>query len=109
MDKEACLKAHNDKRAIHGAKPLIWDGTLEQHAQKWADHLASTGSLVHASGTGEGENLYYGSGSRTCASAMAGWYVTLFSVFLSVFSFLFFFFFWGGGGIYFCSDKVNHR
>ena len=44
---KACLKAHNERRALHGASPLVWDDTLVEHAQVWADHLAATGKIHH--------------------------------------------------------------
>jgi len=76
VDHDACLQAHNAKRALHGASPLVWNDTLTQHAQTWADHLLSLDSLVHANGIGEGENLAWGKGPtfRTCVNAMNGWY-----------------------------------
>ena len=43
---KACLKAHNERRALHGASPLVWDDTLVEHAQVWADHLAATGKFI---------------------------------------------------------------
>ena len=55
VDKNACLSAHNARRARHGARPLTWDDTLAHHAQEWADHLLGIGRMVHATGTGEGE------------------------------------------------------
>ena len=75
MDHDACLQAHNAKRALHGASPLVWNDTLTQHAQTWADHLLSLDSMVHATGTGEGENLASGRGPTflTCVDAMNGW------------------------------------
>lgn len=79
VDPDACLKAHNEKRALHPGTPmLVWDDTLAQHAKTWADHLASKGTLEHAENTGEGENLYYfgtsGSYVATCDDAVQAWY-----------------------------------
>lgn len=73
--KDACLKAHNEKRALHGSSPLVWDPTLAQHAQDWANHLASIEDLQHAQNTGEGENLYgsVGPAPTTCVSAVESW------------------------------------
>ena len=75
MDKNDCLAAHNARRARHGARPLTWDDTLAHHAQQWADHLLRIGRMVHARGTGEGENLAHGWGVKvlTCEEAMTGW------------------------------------
>ncbi|KAJ7382012.1 hypothetical protein OS493_037714 [Desmophyllum pertusum] len=77
VDEVACLQAHNDKRTLHEwTSQLVWDATLAQHAKEWADHLASIGTLQHATGTGEGENLYKATASavKSCADAVEGWY-----------------------------------
>jgi hypothetical protein len=46
---------------------LVWDDTLASDALAWAQNLASSGgssgTLTHATGTGEGENLYWQSNS----------------------------------------------
>src|SRR5215472_15234745 len=72
------LKIHNDERAAVKVPDLTWSDTLAADAKKWAEHLASlppkpTSSsgwnqccggepdLVHATGTGQGENLWAGS------------------------------------------------
>lgn len=80
MDEAACLTAHNDKRALHqDTDALVWDDTLAEHAQAWADHLAATGSLVHDNNrpSTEGENLYWswtsGSNTATCTDAVNSW------------------------------------
>ena len=73
---KACLKAHNDRRALHGASPLVWDDTLVEHAQVWADHLAETGKVRHDPNLqGEGENLAWFRGHHTagCEDALVGW------------------------------------
>ncbi|XP_073257922.1 Golgi-associated plant pathogenesis-related protein 1-like [Porites lutea] len=76
VDATDCLKAHNNRRALHGTPALVWNNSLTQHAQEWAEYLLSNGSLVHASGIDEGENLAWGYGPtfRTCVQAMEGWY-----------------------------------
>ena len=77
MDAVACMKAHNDKRALHGSPPLAWDDKLTKDAQKWADHLAyDVGRMEHAKGTGQGENLFVGTAPMrtfTCEQAIASW------------------------------------
>ena len=73
-----CLKAHNDRRALHGASPLIWDDTLAQQAQVWADHLAATAKMRHDPDLDEeGENLAWFQGRLTadCTDALVGWWV----------------------------------
>ena len=73
--KDACLKAHNDKRSLHGSPPLVWNDTLAQHAQAWANHLAATETFVHDPNTDEGENLYWAEAStaRNCSRAVEAW------------------------------------
>ena len=72
----ACLKAHNERRALHGASPLVWDDTLVEHAQVWADYLAATGKIHHdPNRDGEGENIAWFKGYKTadCEDALVGW------------------------------------
>jgi len=61
-DIAAYLKAHNDFRAKHGARPLTWDNTLSQKAQSWANRCV----FKHSGGTlgPYGENLAAGTGSK---------------------------------------------
>lgn len=77
MDQNACLRAHNAKRALHGASPLVWDAKLAQEAQAWANHLADIERMEHAQGTGEGENLYEiwisNKQDATCPDAVQAW------------------------------------
>lgn len=46
---------------------MVWDDALASDALAWAQNLASSGgssgTLTHATGTGEGENLYWQSNS----------------------------------------------
>ncbi|XP_066018419.1 uncharacterized protein [Pocillopora verrucosa] len=73
----ACLKVHNERRALHGASPLVWDDTLREHAQAWADHLAETGKIRHDPNRDEeGENIAWFKGYRTagCEDALMEWY-----------------------------------
>jgi len=74
--ENACLKAHNDRRALHGSGPLIWDDKLVQHAQVWADHLAATAKMRHDPDLeGEGENLalFVEYHTADCTDALEGW------------------------------------
>ncbi|MBU6420278.1 MAG: CAP family protein [Proteobacteria bacterium] len=48
------LAAHNQYRSALGLPPLHWSTTLAERAQRWAEHLASIGQLVHS---GSGQNL----------------------------------------------------
>lgn len=51
-----CLKAHNEYRKCHGANPVELDKTLNEYAQKWADHMAATSKFEHSE-TNYGENI----------------------------------------------------
>lgn len=51
------VKAHNEYRKRHQASPLSHNKDLSAHAQRWADHLASTGSFQHSDATLKGEKL----------------------------------------------------
>ena len=72
-----CLKVHNFKRRMHGARPLTWDSSLARKAQAWALKLAKMGKMEHAPWSGAGENLYYSSTSgdetATCKDAVEAW------------------------------------
>jgi hypothetical protein len=57
------LAIHNQERAAVGAQPLHWDPVLAAHANSYAQELARTGQLTHASREGRGierENLGQG-------------------------------------------------
>jgi len=57
------LAAHNEERLELGLRPLTWNSTLAESAQRWADYLASSGRFQHApenAGNPEGENLWAG-------------------------------------------------
>jgi len=72
--QNACLKVHNYWRAQHGAPALVWDATLAQHAQAWANRLAATNTFEHAKNTGEGENLFKSGGDASYKEAVDAWY-----------------------------------
>ena len=74
------MKAHNDRRALHGASPLIWDNTLVQHAQVWVDNIAATGVVQHDPNLGlEGENIavFQRNEVADCTHAVQGWYALI--------------------------------
>ncbi|KAG8761914.1 hypothetical protein FRC11_012276 [Ceratobasidium sp. 423] len=60
------LTAHNDERAKHGAKALIWDENLVSSAQAWANQC----KFDHSQ---SGQNLYAGSGNPTPGHAIGFW------------------------------------
>ncbi|EDO41919.1 predicted protein, partial [Nematostella vectensis] len=76
--KQECLKAHNTKRALHGARPLTWDNSLARDAGKWSLLLANSNTFKHAPNSDEGENLYYiskvSASPVTCVEAVKAWY-----------------------------------
>lgn len=76
MDEHACLKAHNDKRALHqDTQPLTWSDTLAQNAKEWADKLINGESGHDPNNSNEGENIYWSFSStvRSCADAVENW------------------------------------
>ena len=79
VDPSACVKAHNDKRALHVATaPLVWDETLAKDAEQWAEHLLQTDQLTHSDlnqRNGAGENLFFSISPAvsTCAEAADQW------------------------------------
>ncbi|XP_031559463.1 ectin-like [Actinia tenebrosa] len=78
VNEYECLRAHNTKRAIHGARPLTWDRSLVRDAEKWALELANNDEFKHSPWSGQGENLYYvsrvSSTPITCEDAVEAWY-----------------------------------
>ena len=66
---EEMLKAHNDLRRVRRIRPLKWSSTLAQSAQRWAEHLESTGVLEHDRDPRTGQNLYmiHGTTARPAA------------------------------------------
>jgi Cysteine-rich secretory protein family len=70
----AMLQVHNRERAAVGVPPLSWSPDLAAHAGVWAAHLGTLGTLEHAQGAGEGENLWMGSSGGFTPDQMAqGW------------------------------------
>lgn len=71
---EQMLSLHNSERAQVGVAPLTWSDNLAADAQRWADHLASTGQFEHA-GSDEnpdsGENLAAGGAGSFTATQLA--------------------------------------
>jgi hypothetical protein len=74
LDQSVALKTHNNGRASKNLTLLLWDATLTQHAQTWADYLAKIDNMQHSTSAqrpNEGENLAY------------AWYVPLFYLVIS--------------------------
>lgn len=74
-DSKALVDHHNKARSAVGLKPLKWSGALASHAQKWADHLASTTcKMEHSTDSDFGENIYRGTeGYYTALDASKAW------------------------------------
>lgn len=68
-DQSAALAIHNSARARKGLNPLQWDKGLAHAATQYAQHLAQIGKMQHASGTGQGENLFWRSPANDTAYA----------------------------------------
>ncbi|CAI4225568.1 unnamed protein product [Auanema sp. JU1783] len=54
---EDMLKAHNDKRKLHGSPDLKLSGELSEKAQAWADRVAEKGYVSFCETIGIGENI----------------------------------------------------
>ncbi|KAF8609796.1 PR-1-like protein [Ceratobasidium sp. AG-I] len=60
------IDAHNNERAKHGAKALIWDDSLSASALAWANQC----KFEHSQ---SGQNLAAGTGGPTPATAVGWW------------------------------------
>jgi len=68
------MQVHNAERAAVNVPELTWSDSLAADAKGWAEHLATVGSLVHATGTGQGENLWSGTaGAYNTAEQVKSW------------------------------------
>lgn len=55
---EVALNEHNRVRSeVYSDAPMVWDDTVAQTAQEYAQYLAESGKLEHDMGSGYGENL----------------------------------------------------
>ena len=63
---DTILQIHNSERAAVNVPALVWSASLAADAQSYAEHLNSLGYscctalLPHSMGTGQGENLAWG-------------------------------------------------
>ncbi|KAL0754342.1 hypothetical protein Bca101_092010 [Brassica carinata] len=71
------LFRHNLVRAARFEPPLIWDQTLQNYAQNWANQRKSDCALQHSFQDGEftlGENIFWGYGANwSPADAVVAW------------------------------------
>jgi len=67
------LRAHNEKRALHGSPALSWDAGLAAGAQSWAQACTRQHSGFDK---GYGENLYWGT-NQTARNAVDWWYAEI--------------------------------
>ncbi|KAJ7646605.1 PR-1-like protein [Roridomyces roridus] len=70
-DIQSYLDLHNNERANHGAVALVWNNTLADAAQNWANQCTGT----HSGGSlgPYGENLSTGTGNFTISAAVQLW------------------------------------
>jgi len=70
------VNRHNEIRAeLYSDAPMVWDDTVAQTAQEYAEYLAKSGKFEHDSGSGYGENLYASSIPHdSYISAINSWY-----------------------------------
>ena len=74
------IREHNTLRRKHQASPLSWSSDAARVAQRWADHLASTGRLEHGPNDelkqrNLGQNLAFVSGGNVTAKRISDmWY-----------------------------------
>lgn len=69
------LASHNRERAALGLAPLRWNDQLAEGADRWAEHLASTGEFRHSpndQGPRLGENIWGGTSGRFTPERMIG-------------------------------------
>ncbi|KAJ7233920.1 CAP domain-containing protein [Mycena rebaudengoi] len=66
--EQTYLDIHNTERSKHGAGPLVWNNTLADAAQTWANKCTAT----HSGGSlgPFGENLSWGTGGYSIADAL---------------------------------------
>lgn len=67
------LRIHNAARSDVGVSPLEWSDDLAFTAQDWANRIASSGKIEHRLGSEYGENIGWGTGDFTSASAANLW------------------------------------
>lgn len=67
------LRIHNAARADVGVAPLEWSDDLAFTAQDWADRIGRTGKIEHRPKSEYGENIGWGTGAYTAASAANAW------------------------------------
>ena len=76
---DTILKIHNNERAAVNVSPIAWSASLAADAQSYAEHLNSLGYsccttlLPHSRGTGQGENLAWGTPGYSPAAGAQSW------------------------------------
>ncbi|CAF2972289.1 unnamed protein product [Rotaria sp. Silwood2] len=75
---QEALQVHNEYRRKHSVEPLRLNNDLSKLAQEWANHLASTGTLLHSKTKYQnvhvGENLRSQSWPITGKEMTEAWY-----------------------------------
>jgi len=72
QDIDACLKAHNKLRALHGVVPLKWSNGCATHATAAANQCVEKRELHHSNHDGQGQNAAWNYSSFK--DATDGWY-----------------------------------
>jgi len=74
---QQCVQVHNKFRQMHGVPELKMSDQLTAEAKKWADHLAKSNKMQHATKEvrkGAGENLFWTSTSTDPLQPVQSWY-----------------------------------
>ena len=66
---------HNEERASLGLTDLSWSDELAQQAQQWANAMAFKDEVSH-SGSGQGENIWYGDNNSATIEDMFGFWLS---------------------------------
>ncbi|KAI5701413.1 hypothetical protein M8J76_003948 [Diaphorina citri] len=76
----AALKAHNEKRGLHGCPPLGFNEDLAKLAKDWAEKLIQRNAFEHRPDNAYGENIYMRGGTspitdeQAVQNAVDSWY-----------------------------------
>lgn len=79
-DIDEAMLVHNNARSDVGVEDLKWSSSLANDAKVWADKMAKEEEMYHSENDerpGQGENLYYSSGTDSITparNASGAWY-----------------------------------
>jgi len=73
--KKQLLDRHNFHRYVHAAPPLVWNDTIANYAQEWAEKNARANRMFHRTAHKYGENIYMMSGGTPTGNQVVdSWY-----------------------------------